>query len=271
MMDMNSGLETEIVATGVVAMLGMAVWLFFRRETNGEKSLFSKMMAPNDDEIEKCASVTQFIPSFKGNSAKGVVKTQYHGIKALNQRMSNSSFVREKELPMKAPNASTIKLQEGETTGQVEAFGQSSGRVWNKSEEMISGQKTLGGILVVDDDPHIRKLIRLILENVGYYVLEAEDGQEAINVLSSGETPMVVDLIITDLNMPKVDGFEAIAYFQKEYPSIPVIVLTGIGDPEVEASFMRQGVSDYLAKPVDVRTLMASVANAIAQEQFSWA
>jgi two-component system chemotaxis response regulator CheY len=82
---------------------------------------------------------------------------------------------------------------------------------------------------------------------------------------------MVVDLIITDLNMPKVDGFEAIAYFQKEYPSIPVIVLTGIGDPEVEASFMRQGVSDYLAKPVDVRTLMASVANAIAQEQFSWA
>ena len=51
MMDMNSGLETEIVATGVVAMLGMAVWLFFRRETNGEKSLFSKMMAPNDDEI----------------------------------------------------------------------------------------------------------------------------------------------------------------------------------------------------------------------------
>jgi two-component system chemotaxis response regulator CheY len=260
-MDMNSGLETEIVATGLVAMLGMAVWLFFRDEQNGEKGLFSKMMAPYDNEIEKRASVTQFIPSFKGNSAKGVVKTQYHGIKALNQRMSNSSFVREKELPMKAPNASTIKLQEGETTGQVEAFGQSSGRVWNKSAEMISGQKTLGGILVVDDDPHIRKLIRLILENVGYYVLEAEDG----------EPPMVVDLIITDLNMPQVDGFEAIASFQKEYPSIPVIVLTGIADPEVEASFMRQGVSDYLLKPVDGKKLTSSVANAIAQGQFSWA
>jgi len=271
MMDMNSGLETEIVATGVVAMLGMAVWLFFRRETNGEKSLFSKMMAPNDDEIEKCASVTQFIPSFKGNSAKGVVKTQYHGIKALNQRMSNSSFVREKELPMKAPNASTIKLQEGETTGQVEAFGQSSGRFWNKSAGMFSGQKSLGGILVVDDDPAIRRLIRIILEDVGYDIMEVEDGQEAINVLSSGETPMVVDLIITDLNMPKVDGFEAIASFQKEYPSIPVIVLTGIADPEVEASFMRQGVSDYLLKPVDGKKLTSSVANAIAQGQFSWA
>jgi CheY-like chemotaxis protein len=251
MMDMNSGLETEIVATGLVAMLGMAVWLFFRDEQNGEKGLFSKMMAPYDNEIEKRASVTQFIPSFKGNSSKGVVKTQYHGIKALNQRMSNSSFVREKELPMKSPNASTIQLQEGESTGQLNRFDQSSGKFWNKSAGMFSGQKTLGGILVVDDDLAIRRLIRLILEDVGYDIMEAEDGQEAINVLSSGETPMVVDLIITDLN--------------------PVIVLTGIGDPEVEASFMRQGVSDYLAKPVDVRTLMASVANAIAQEQFSWA
>jgi two-component system chemotaxis response regulator CheY len=185
--------------------------------------------------------------------------------------MSNSSFVREKEVPMKSHSASTIELQEGETTGQVEAFGQSSGRVWNKSAEMISGQKSLGGILVVDDDPAIRRLIRFILENVGYDVLEAEDGQEAINVLNSGETPMVVDLIITDLNMPQVDGFEAIASFQKEYSSIPVIVLTGIGDPEVETSFMRQGVSDYLLKPIDVKALMASVTDAIAQRQFSGA
>jgi hypothetical protein len=201
MMDMNSGLETEIVATGLVAMLGMAVWLFFRDEQNGEKGLFSKMMAPYDNEIEKRASVTQFIPSFKGNSSKGVVKTQYHGIKALNQRMSNSSFVREKELPMKSPNASTIQLQEGESTGQLNRFDQSSGKFWNKSAGMFSGQKTLGGILVVDDDLAIRRLIRLILEDVGYDIMEAEDGQEAINVLSSGETPMVVDLIITDLNL----------------------------------------------------------------------
>ena len=172
---------------------------------------------------------------------------------------------------MKPQNPSLVALLAEGRSETIEPVPIPTERSWKKSAGMFSGQKTLGGILVVDDDPHIRKLIRLILENVGYYVLEAEDGQEAINVLSSGENPMVVDLIITDLNMPKVDGFEAIASFQKEYPSIPVIVLTGIADPEVEASFMRQGVSDYLAKPVDVRTLMASVANAIAQEQFSWA
>jgi CheY-like chemotaxis protein len=124
---------------------------------------------------------------------------------------------------------------------------------------------------VVDDEPANRKLLRLILEDAGYDILEAEDGQEALQVLSSGQTPMAVDLIISDLQMPKVDGFEAIASFQKEYPSIPVIVLTGIGDPEVEASFMRQGVSDYLLKPVDVKTLIASVTDAIAQRQLSCA
>lgn len=268
-MELSSVLETRMLATSVVSMLGMAVWLFFRRETNGEKSLFLKMVA--SDEIEKRASVTPLIPSYKENSSKGVDKTQYHGIEALNQRMSNSSFVREKELPMNLQSASSIELEKGETTGQAEGFGQSFGQFGNKSAGIFSGQKTLGGILVVDDDPAIRKLIRLLLENAGYDVLEAENGQEAIKVLSSGETPMVVDLIITDLNMPKVDGFEAIASFQKEYPSIPVIVLTGIGDREVETSFRRKGVSDYLMKPVDVRTLIASVADAIAQRQLSCA
>jgi len=58
---------------------------------------------------------------------------------------------------------------------------------------------------------------------------------------------------------------------QKEYPSFPVIVFRGITDPEVEASVMRQGVSDYLLKPVDVRTLIASVGHAIEQRRLSCA
>lgn len=168
-----------------------------------------------------------------------------------------------KETTVKLQSASTLNIQEGETTGQVESLWPPSVMIGNQSAGMFFGKKSLGGILVVDNDRAIRKLIRLILEDAGYEILEAEGGQEALKLLSSGQTPMAVDLIISDLNMPNVDGFEAIASIQKKYPSIPVIVLTGIDDREVETSFMRQGVSDYLVKPVDVRALMASVAYAI--------
>lgn len=172
---------------------------------------------------------------------------------------------------MNTQRLSSVALPEEENIGMIESVPIPTERSWQKSAGMFSGKQSLGCILVVDDDPANRKLIRLILENVGYDILEAEDGQDAIDLLRRGENPMVIDTIITDLNMPKVDGFEAIASFQKEYPNIPVIVLTGIADPKVEASFMRQGVSDYLLKPVDTRTLMGSVAHAIAQRQLSWA
>ena len=52
-MELNTGLETGVVAIGLVVMLGMAVWLFFRRDSNGEQSLFLTLMSPNDDELEK--------------------------------------------------------------------------------------------------------------------------------------------------------------------------------------------------------------------------
>ena len=172
---------------------------------------------------------------------------------------------------MQSPHASTMDLPESKDRDQQDPVGSSSGQNWEKSAGMFSGQKTLGGILVVDDDPEVRKLIRIILENSNYEVIEAQDGQEAINMLGSGENPMVVDTIITDLRMPKVDGHEAIASFQKEYPSIPVIVLTGISDLEVALSFMRRGISNYLVKPIDVKKLVAAVARAIGQRQLSWA
>ncbi len=129
---------------------------------------------------------------------------------------------------------------------------------------MFSGEQTLGGILVVDNDPAIRKLIRLILENVGYDIFEAEDGQDAINLLSSGESSEVVHTIITDLNIPKVDGYEVIAYCKMECPKIPLIALTRIADVPLATSLMGQGISDYLVKPVDAKKLIASVGNALA-------
>ena len=172
---------------------------------------------------------------------------------------------------MKSPGISAVELPDRKHSVQVEPVPPSSGRYWQRSAGMFSGQKkTLGGILVVDDDPSIRKLITIILENSGYDVLVAEDGKDAIDVLRSGENPMVVDAIIADLTMPNIDGFEAIAYFQKKIPSIPLIISMWIADVEMAVSFMRQGVSNYLVKPINVEKLKSSVARAISQRQRLW-
>jgi len=172
---------------------------------------------------------------------------------------------------MNTQRLSSVALPEEEHIETIEPLTRHANRSWKKSAGMFSGQKSQGSVLVVDDDPSIRKLIRLKLENVGYDILEAEDGKDAIDLLRSGENSMVVDLIITDLNIPGVDGFEVIAYCKKEYTKIPLIVLTGNSDVQLANSLMRQGVTDYLVKPVDAKKLIASVDNAIAQRQLSCA
>ena len=171
---------------------------------------------------------------------------------------------------MNTQSLASVAVLEEEQTKTIEPLTKHANHSWKKSAGMFSDRKSQGGILVVDDDPDIRKLIRLILEKDGYDILDAENGQEAMDLIRSGENPMVIDTIISDLSMPKVNGYEAIAYFQKEFPSIPIIVLTGIADLDVATSFMRRGISNYLVKPVDGKKLTASVANAIAQRQFSW-
>ncbi len=135
---------------------------------------------------------------------------------------------------------------------------------------MFSGQSYLGGVLVVDDEKDIRKVVRMSLEKLGYYVVEAEDGQQAITLLNEGEHPMVIDVIITDIRMPNINGVEAMDYFQREYPSVPLIALTGFPDLDLAMQLMKRGVTDYLVKPVDREKLTAAVADALEQRRISW-
>lgn len=140
----------------------------------------------------------------------------------------------------------------------------------HRTAGMFSGQTYLGGVLVVDDEQDIRKVVRMSLEKLGYYVIEAEDGQQAITLLNEGEHPMVIDVIITDIRMPNINGIEAMDYFQREYPSIPIIVLTGFPDLDLAMQLMKRGLTDYLVKPVDREKLAAAVGNALAQRRINW-
>ena len=124
-----------------------------------------------------------------------------------------------------------------------------------------------GRVMVVDDEPDIRKVVRMTLQKAGYDVLEAEDGEKAIEVINTGENRLMLDVIICDIRMPKINGVEAIEYLRKEYPNVQLIVLTGFPDMDMASSFLRQVVVDYLVKPVSGEKLRDSVAKAMDQRE----
>ncbi len=122
-----------------------------------------------------------------------------------------------------------------------------------------------GRVMVVDDEEPIRKAIWLSLMRAGYEVVEAGDGEEAIRKLNEGDNPLVVGTIICDIRMPKMNGTSAIAYFREQYPCIPVVVLTGYPDVQLATYLMKQGVKNYLVKPLDKQEIVAAVSEAVDQ------
>lgn len=136
---------------------------------------------------------------------------------------------------------------------------------------LSTGDKvSLGRVLVVDDEDSIRSLLRMMLTQAGYDVEEADDGGKAVEVLNSGDNPLMLDAIICDIRMPRINGVEAIAYFRAQYSSLPVIVLTGYHDEPLASSLRRQGIVEFLEKPAEREQILASVAQAIAGRRISF-
>ncbi len=113
-------------------------------------------------------------------------------------------------------------------------------------------------ILVADDSPTIRKFVSFALTMRGFEVVAASDGMEAIEYLPSKK----FDLIITDLNMPNLDGFELIKSVREneEYSEIPIIILSSLaGSDDIEKG-MSYGANSYLVKPFDPKRIQYEVA-----------
>ncbi|MCL6515191.1 MAG: response regulator transcription factor [Alicyclobacillus sp.] len=109
-------------------------------------------------------------------------------------------------------------------------------------------------VLVVDDEQHIRELIRLTLVREGYDVIEAKDGHGAVEILEQ----QVVHLIVIDIMMPKMDGWELCAYV-REHWDIPVLMLTALGETQHKVRGLRLGADDYLVKPFAPEELVARI------------
>jgi two-component system nitrogen regulation response regulator NtrX len=108
-------------------------------------------------------------------------------------------------------------------------------------------------ILLVDDEPDILLLYRQMLEGNGYEVVEARNGKEVMKKISDE----AFDLVVMDLYMPKMDGFETVREMRKDGQRVPVIVMTGhYTDDVVEERIRGLGVEAILRKPVMITTLM---------------
>ena len=119
-------------------------------------------------------------------------------------------------------------------------------------------------ILVVDDDPHIRKLIRLYLENNLFSVVEAEDGQEALDYIAHSK----VDLMIVDVMMPRVDGIELTEDI-RGYLDIPILMVTAKGESMDKVKGFQAGTDDYLVKPFDPVELVLRVKSLLKRYNIS--
>lgn len=120
-------------------------------------------------------------------------------------------------------------------------------------------------ILVIDDEEEIRSIVKHHLVKANYEVVEAEDGEKAIQRINEADNPLRVDAVICDIRMPKINGIEAISYFQREYPTLPLIVITGYPDVSLAVGLLKKGVKDYLVKPVEKETLLATVKKAVLE------
>lgn len=121
-------------------------------------------------------------------------------------------------------------------------------------------------LLIVDDEPHIRKLLGVLLQNQGYRTLTASSGEEALAMVEQ-QPP---DLILLDVMMPGMDGYEVARLLKadKETCGIPIIMLTALGEHSARLSGLAAGAEDFLSKPVESVELWLRVRNLLRLKSF---
>jgi DNA-binding response OmpR family regulator len=118
-------------------------------------------------------------------------------------------------------------------------------------------------LLVIDDDPQVRSLVRRTFQAPDYEVFEASDGDEAVAVVLEKHP----DLILLDMHMPRLDGVAALDEIRTREPGAAVVMLTGDHNPTHAKTAMDRGACDYITKPFNIETLKTCVtANLLIRE-----
>ncbi len=114
-------------------------------------------------------------------------------------------------------------------------------------------------VLVVDDEPPIRRFLRTGLSSQGYHVIEAEDGPSVRAVLRQN----AVDVVVLDLGLPGLDGFEVIKQLREQGSTIPIVVLSSRADEAGKVRALDLGADDYVTKPFGMDELLARLRTAL--------
>jgi len=117
-------------------------------------------------------------------------------------------------------------------------------------------------ILIIDDEEHIRRMMRLTLEAAGYEVSEAHDGQEGLSLYADGS---FWDGVVLDQRMPGMDGLEVLSKLKKADPRARVVMATAYASIELAVDAMKLGASDFLRKPMTPEMLRNAVAATISK------
>ena len=110
-------------------------------------------------------------------------------------------------------------------------------------------------ILVVEDDKNLRKLITTYLQRNKYNTYEATNGEEALNVLDQS----YIDLIVSDIMMPKMDGYELIKSLREAKYDVPILIITAKSEIEDKKEGFLLGADDYMVKPIDIEEMLLRV------------
>ncbi len=110
-------------------------------------------------------------------------------------------------------------------------------------------------ILVVDDEQTVRDFLQRVLETAGYTVITASNGLEALEKMSQFD----ISLVLLDIMMPGLDGFEVLDHMRQYEENIPVIMLTGIQEVPTKIDSLTLGADDYITKPFSVEELLARI------------
>ncbi|WP_354012038.1 sigma-54-dependent transcriptional regulator [Dyella japonica] len=117
-------------------------------------------------------------------------------------------------------------------------------------------------ILVVDNEAKMRRILELSLKSMGHAVLEAADGVEALAIIEK----QAIDLVLTDLRMPRMDGMALLAALRERNQDVPVIVMTAYATIETAVAAMKLGAIDYIIRPFEMETVEMAVARALAMQ-----
>src|SRR5512145_1398083 len=145
---------------------------------------------------------------------------------------------------------------------KFDIYGAQSHSPGNQQKDGPKAERVKEVLIVDDEEP----LLLTIAEGLNIYrkyfnLTTATNGADAVKVLKSSP---VIDLVVTDLSMPKMDGFELLAYMNRNYPKIPVILMTAFGTPKIEEIVSSMGLYRYLEKPLDINIVADNIFAALS-------